>query len=523
MREMKFKKSVSLLIKLFVFSSILFSAILFAEEEKKDEDENISSITAGIVDPDEYIIGPGDALFVSVRGVFETTSTLVVNPENSIYIPRLGILKLDNITLKQGKEIIKDAFLKKFKDVEIDVILTGVRKINVNLVGFVGKPSVYSIYASARLSQFLLTAGNLPDDADLRNIEVITDDVVNKYDLLSFLKLGVKSENPYLTDGCIVKVNKTDKNIVVFGQVANPGNFPFVEDEKVSSLIELCGGLTHRAYTDSIEIVRFIDDYNQTSLYYNIEQLDNVIVQNRDFIIIREKSLYQIARTVKVAGRVKYPGVYKIEKGKTRLKEVLIEQAGGFLEDASLKDAYIFRPNGITKTDPEFERLQKMDRADMSDDEYNYLKAMARQRKGFMVVDFEKLFYENNADENILLKTGDEIVIPEKVNHVRIVGQVLNPGNIVFNKNFTINDYIEAAGGFGWRAVEDDIRLISGDSGEWLESDEVEVIHPGDIIWIPEEPPSPRFWEVFMDTLTILAQTAAVITSVVAIIVATRN
>ncbi|MCK7519152.1 MAG: hypothetical protein MZV64_16210 [Ignavibacteriales bacterium] len=42
--------------------------------------------------------------------------------------------------------------------------------------------------------------------------------------------------------------------------------------------------------------------------------------------------------------------------------------------------------------DPEFERLKLILRADMTDDEYDYLKAKSRQRKGKVVVDFEGLF-----------------------------------------------------------------------------------------------------------------------------------
>jgi len=39
---------------------------------------------------------------------------------------------------------------------------------------------------------------------------------------------------------------------------------------------------------------------------------------------------------------------------------------------------------------------------------------------------------------------------------------------------------------------------------------------------VPEDPPGPKFWEVFMDALTVLAQTAAIVAAVAAIIIATR-
>jgi len=50
----------------------------------------------------------------------------------------------------------------------------------------------------------------------------------------------------------------------------------------------------------------------------------------------------------------------------------------------------------------------------MTDDEYDYFKSRSRQRAGRVVVDFEKLFKGNDLGEDIILRRGDEIFIPEK-------------------------------------------------------------------------------------------------------------
>ena len=88
--------------------------------------------------------------------------------------------------------------------------------------------------------------------------------------------------------------------------------------------------------------------------------------------------------------------------------------------------------------DPEFERLKLIPVQDMTEDEYDYFKAKSREKKGRMVVDFEKLFIEGDESENIVLKKGDKIYVPEAKNYITIVGQVVNPGNIIFKNNLTI-------------------------------------------------------------------------------------
>ena len=196
--------------------------------------------------------------------------------------------------------------------------------------------------------------------------------------------------------------------------------------------------------------------------------------------------------------------------------------AGGFREEASLVEATITRTVQVDEKDSEFERLKQIEPKDMTEDEYDYFKAKSRQTSGRVVVNFVDLFEKNDMKEDIILKRGDLINIPEQKNYIIMLGQFLNPGKIIYDPNLTINDYIQLAGGFGWRALEDEVRVIKAKTGEWIDVDDVESLDPGDTIWVPEDPPGPKFWEVFIDALTILAQTAAIVAAVAAIIIATR-
>ena len=158
----------------------------------------------------------------------------------------------------------------------------------------------------------------------------------------------------------------------------------------------------------------------------------------------------------------------------------------------------------------------------MTDDEYDYLKAKSRQRHGKVVVDFNLLFNLNQLSEDVVLRNGDQIMIPEKKNYITLIGQVVTPGNIIYDPKLSVQDYIQLAGGFSWRALEGDVRVIKVNTGEWVDEDDVEKLEPGDTIWILEDPPGPKFWDVFTTSLAIVAQLAAIIAASVAVIVATR-
>lgn len=488
----------------------------------QQKSSNFQMASDGFINESDYFVGPGDILNIQINGIETFNYQVQIDPEGNINIPKIGLVNLKNKNLFDAKKIIKDEIGKDFKSVKIYISLIKFRTIKVSILGEVRNSSTFTFTSNTRLFDAVSKAGLL-SSADIRNIKIINDNNSKKFDLLKFIRLGDKSQNPYLVEGDFVRVNKVDRIVALYGAVLYPGNYEFVENEKVNDLVEVAGGFTHSAREDSIEVITYAED-NETliSNYYSFDELKNLTLHKFDKIAVREKVDYLTDRMVRVDGFVKYPGYHKIVKNKTTLSELLLKSAGGFRDQASIKDAYVIRTIGSEETDKEFERLKTVPIADMTDDEYDYFKARSREQKGRIVLDFRKLFLDKDHSEDLILKRGDIIVVPEAKDYVTLVGQVVRPGNLIFKENLKVKDYIELAGGFSWRAIENDVRVIKSESGEWIEADEVDSLAPGDIIWIPEDPPAPPFWETFKDVLSITGQLATVITAIVAIIVASR-
>ncbi len=481
--------------------------------------------TEGSINAEEYHLGPGDKIFISISGVTEMIHSLIINQEGWLYVPRVGAIDLKNLTLAEAREKTIEKLNLFYKNVEIFFSLTDFRKIKVSLTGDVVKPSLYVLSANSRLMDLITASYGLSKTANLRNIKIISkDESSKKYDLLGFLRFGDYSKNPMLKEGDVVIVDRADQTVNISGEIKYPALYEFVEGETVSELIELAGGLLSKAKTDSIEIISFDDDgLNQVSTYYNLNKLikNKNKLKQQDHIVIRKIPDYYDDKYIKLEGYVKYPGWYKIIKDETTLLEI-IDEAGGFREEASLTEATLKRTVEGENVNPEFERLKLMDPADMTEDEYDYFKAISRQTSGRVVIDFVDLFRNNNLSENIVLRKGDLITIPEKKNYIIMLGQFVSPGKVIYDPNLTINDYINLAEGFGWRALEGEVRVIKAKTGEWIDADEEIKLEPGDTIWVPEDPPGPKFWDVFMDGLQIFAQLAAIIAATAAIVVATR-
>lgn len=521
-----------LIIVFFVLSvSTLFSQIIPSYPERNitgvtDSLKRTISIdeTEGAINPREYFVGPGDILSIVIKGIDELQFEVAINHEGIIIIPKTGVVSVLGLTLEEARLKIVNEINQRFRNVEVFVSLIQFRKIKVSLLGAVKKPSNLIFKSNARLFDVVTSSEGLLPEADIRNIRIINGDNIKYYDLLKFMRLGDITNNPRIIEGDNIFIKRFDKSVSIYGSIAFPGIYEFIENESIEDLINLSGGFLHRARTDTIEIIRFTPDFrSQTTLYYSFNEIKSKkpLLKNGDVVIVREKAYYMESHLVSIEGLVLYPGYYKIVEDKTTLKDI-IEQAGGFRKDASLTEAKLYRHIKDEIIDPEFERLKLIPRVDMTDDEYDYFKAKTRQRQGKMVVDFYKLFVENDETENILLKADDIINIPEETYYVTMIGQVSNPGKIVFNPSYKIKDYIEFAGGFAWRALERKVRLIKGNTGEWIDADDVKFIEPGDIIWIPEDPPGPTFWEIFTESLTILGQVASIVAATIAVIIATR-
>jgi protein involved in polysaccharide export with SLBB domain len=480
----------------------------------------------GSVDPKEYIIGAGDKLFIAVHGYDEVSFSLTVNQEGLIYIPKVGSVDLNNLVLADAKQSIAKKLSQYYKNVDIFVSLIDFRRMRISLLGNVPHPSTYTLKGYGRLIDLISLEGGLNANSNYRSITITNKNGISRsYDFLSFLRYGVKANNPLLQEGDIVMVDKVDRIISISGMVKYQGGYEFIEGEKVIDFINLAGGVLSKAKVDSIEIISFSSDgKTQVSNYFSLDELKNrnIILHNQDQVVVRQLSDYYEDKYVFIQGFVKYPGYYKIVENKTKLKDIL-DEAGGFRENAELRDATLYRTSGSVENDPEYERIKAMPRADMSDDEFNYLKAKSRQKKGRVVVDFEELINKNNSAENVYLKRNDVINVPEKKNYVIMLGQVVNQGNIIYDKNLTYEDYIKLAGGYGWRPEKSEVRVIKANTGEWIYADKVKRIEPGDAIWVPEEPPAPKFWNIFTTSLTIVGQTASIIAAVVAIVVASRK
>ena len=294
-----------------------------------------------------------------------------------------------------------------------------------------------------------------------------------------------------------------DDNLTVFigGEVHNPATYPYAENMHVEDIILRAGGLTEAASTARIDVYRRIKDPSgttiteNTSTVHTFSLLDGEIVSNNpdfvlepfDQVIVRRSPGYEEQQLVTIEGEVLFKGSYsKITKDE-RLSS-LINRSGGLTPYAYTKGARLSRrltPEEQQKVRESIQIKAQVDRLDTDSllmEEINN----ANITNQYVAIDLEKALKNPGGPEDIILRAGDVLNVPEYNELIKISGAVLYPNMVTYKKNKKLSYYINQAGGYSRLAMKGKpfVVYMNGEvsSGRWAR------IEPGCEIIVPEKP-----------------------------------
>jgi len=338
---------------------------------------------------------------------------------------------------------IQNIQLEPRDKVKIYSIYELIDKKNVSISGYV-KQNVTLPYAdSLTLFDMVFRAGGLQDPffrgraftarGDL--IRVNPDGLTTRiipFDLQKLL--WDQTLNIYLEPGDKIyiysaEVDKVlDKFVTIQGEVRNPGKFALNSNMNVMDLILQAGGFNEQSLRTEVYVSRIRpsgyggDQLTETytvplplfflkSNSFNSDTIKtSFYLEHKDIIVVRKNPNYHEQRVVRIMGEVNYPGTYVLERKSENLLE-LIRKSGGPTSESFL-----------------------------------YGSTFTRDGKR-LIIDMEKLFNDEDEDQDVILKNGDEIFIPKIPNTVVVSGEVNNPGLYKYIPGNNVKDYIDKAGG----------------------------------------------------------------------------
>ena len=247
-------------------------------------------------------------------------------------------------------------------------------------------------------------------------------------------------------------------NVEVFGEVARPGKYIFADNMTLEDLIIQAGGLLESASTVKVDVSRRIKNNKSTEISSTIGEMysfalkDGFVIDGEagftlkpyDQVYVRRSPGYQPQVNVTVEGEILYNGTYSLTNKSERLTD-LVKKAGGATPYAYVKGSKLMRKANEEEMKRMADVLKIMQREMGGNTDSLKLELDSIYSVG---IDLEMALAKPGSDADIVLREGDQLIIPELTNTVKINGAVMMPNTVSYNSKMTIKDYISQAGGF---------------------------------------------------------------------------
>ena len=293
---------------------------------------------------------------------------------------------------------------------------------------------------------------------------------------------------------------KEEATLTIHGEVANPGTYLYSDNMTVEDLVLQAGGLLESASTTKVEVARRVKNPKSSQFsqvvgesfafdlkdgFLTGEGSENFHLQPFDEVYIRKSPAYHKQQNVVVGGEVLFSGSYALSKKNERLSN-LIEKAGGVTPDAYVRGARLIRQ----MTEDEKNRREATLRMARSGSGKDSISVDMLDLSDFYSVgiNLEKALARPGGDDDLVLREGDMLYVPEYVSTVKINGAVMYPNTVTYKEGEDLKYYINQAGGFANNAKKKKAFVVyMNGTVSRLKTRNSKAIEPGCEIIVPSK------------------------------------
>lgn len=425
-----------------------------------------------------------------------------------------------NVNRKTGRQYelftVPQSDFNKFKLQDRDSIVVGevVDKFanKVNISGAVWRPGEYALSENmATISDLINMVEGLREDAYQGRVQIIrvlpdrTKEVIpiNIEKILSKEMPDVMLQKDDWVSVLSIDGLRQKRMVSLKGELNKPqDNMEFYDNMTIEDAIIIGGGLTDAASKARLEVVRRIRKPNSTEVTERKAEVFSFIIPESltlserasnfklmpfDEVYVRRSPGYSEQAAVVVVGQVVFPGEYALLTANDRIS-TLINKAGGLSPTAYVKGANLkrlvsksdmVRINAVNKMISSNTKMQSNDTMQID------IKDMVSQYP--VGIDLVAALDNPGSDADIVLQEGDELIIPEYNNVVKISGAVYYPNAVAYNPKMKFKDYIDMAGGYKTTARRKPFIVYMNGMIAAVNSSKGLIVEPGCEIIVPSK------------------------------------
>ena len=322
-----------------------------------------------------------------------------------------------------------------------------------------------------------------------RTLEVISVDVDG-------ILTGRVADIPLQNEDVLFIPTKTEvqeqQTITIHGEVLYPGVYKYADNESLEDFILQAGGLKQTASTVRVDVARRISNPQALApdsviaRTYSFSLRDGFVIDGApgfvlepfDEVYVRKSPGTNVQQNVSIEGEVVFAGNYTLTSRRMRLSDIF-KAAGGGTELAYIKGARLERrptPSERLRMEAAYKMQQEQQRKNMIDLAVKTKNATIVQavqendkktQEKFQVpdsypvgIELDKAIANPGGDEDVLLREGDRIIVPQYNGTVKINGAVMYPNTVGYVEGKSVAYYIDQAGGFASDAKKSNTYIL---------------------------------------------------------------
>jgi polysaccharide biosynthesis/export protein len=293
------------------------------------------------VDPESYVVGPGDFFSINVVSLESVLVTIPVGPTGNILIPNIGSVRVAGKKLSEATSEIREMISTRILDGDIFVNLERLRTFRVHIYGAVLEPGYEEITPMMRVSD-LLRKSDLRPLALLNEVKILHQDgSETEIDLFEFRLRGDKSQNPRLIEGdrVFVPFGRLGENTIVLrGALEGGAGYTIIRpDETLRDFLDRNARYSAGADLQSVTVIRTTEGGTEI-ITVNPEDLGDFHLKPGDEVQLISQ------RNINVHGYVASPGSFGFIPGYTAGDYLSL--AGGLLPVGTSSRLKVTRVDG---------------------------------------------------------------------------------------------------------------------------------------------------------------------------------
>ncbi len=409
-----------------------------------------------IATPEDYVLGPGDMVYVDVYGASSDVTESIITPDGDVIVNDYGPINVGGLTVAKANAKLRNILGARYGGSSIRLTVGQTRTISVNVMGEVILPGTYTLSAFATVFHALYMAGGVNDIGTLRDIKVYRNNaLISTVDIYDYILRGQMTGNVRLADGDVIIVGPYDALVNITGKVKRPMWYEMKSTETLATAMSYAGGFTGDAYRNTVRLIRKAG--TQYSVW-NIaeEDLNSFKLMDEDSIAV-DSVIARWENMVEIKGAVRRPGLYHIGGRITSVRQ-LVEMADG-LDEMAMADHVVMH-------------RRKADRS---------LEAISFNLNALLNLDINDIDLQN---EDVLFIPSRKDQVDEQT--LKIFGEVYYPGVYKYAEGTTVYDLLVQAGGLTSEGSE--MITVNHRDGGYSTATREMVLRPFDELYVGKDP-----------------------------------